>query len=82
VPVELTELALAKHCVTFRNITLAPFLARVRELPRIARSRALLLSQLNRVPVSSATRKIAAVALDAIDSGVTDRGRARNRRAS
>jgi len=82
VPIALTELALAKHCVTFRNITLAPFLARVSELPKIARSRSLLLSQLNRVPVSSATRKIAAAALDAIDSGVTDRGRARNRRAS
>jgi A/G-specific adenine glycosylase len=81
-PSALTELALAKHCVTFRNITLAPFLARVRELPKIAHSRALLLSELNRVPVSSATRKIAAAALDAIDSGVTDRGRARNGRAS
>jgi A/G-specific adenine glycosylase len=81
-PIALTELALAKHCVTFRNITLAPFLARVSELPKIAHSRALLLSQLNRVPVSSATRKIAAAALDAIDSGVTDRGRARNGRAS
>jgi A/G-specific adenine glycosylase len=82
VPIVLTELALAKHCVTFRNITLAPFLARVSELPKIARSRALPLSELNRVPISSATRKIAAAALDAIDSGVTDRGRARNGRAS
>ncbi|HEY4740979.1 MAG TPA: A/G-specific adenine glycosylase [Candidatus Acidoferrales bacterium] len=81
-PAALTELALAKHCVTFRNITLAPFLARVRELPKIARSRALLLSELDRVPISSATRKIAAAALDAIHSGVTDRGSARNPRAS
>ena len=80
-PTALTELALAKHCVTFRNITLAPFLARVNKLPKIARSRALLLSDLDRVPISSATRKIAAAALDAINTGVTDRGSARNGRA-
>ena len=49
-PAALTELALAKHCVTFRNITLAPFLARVNKLPKIARSRALLLSDLDRSP--------------------------------
>jgi A/G-specific adenine glycosylase len=78
----LTELALAKHSVTFRNITLAPFLARVSRLPKVARSRAVPLSKLNRVAVSSATRKIAAAALDAIKSGVTDRGKPRNGRAS
>ncbi len=82
VPPPLTELALAKHSVTFRNITLAPFLARVSKLPKIARSRTLLLSQLDRVPVSSATRKIAASALDAIASGVTDRGKLRKGRVS
>lgn len=81
-PAALTELALARHCVTFRNITLAPFLARVSKLPKIPRSRAWLLSNLDRIPISSATRKIAAAALDAINSGVTDRGRVRNGRAS
>ena len=58
----LEPLAAARHGVTFRSITLLPFLARVRKLPRIPRSRILLLSSLGQVPVSSATRKIAAAA--------------------
>jgi A/G-specific adenine glycosylase len=69
----LTELAPAKHGVTFRNITLLPFLARVKTLPAIPRSRRLPLAQIGRVPLSSATRKIAESALRAIDSDVTGR---------
>jgi A/G-specific adenine glycosylase len=62
----LEPLAAARHGVTFRNITLLPFLARVRTLPEIPRSRILLLSDLAQVPVSSATRKIAVAAANAI----------------
>jgi A/G-specific adenine glycosylase len=62
-PPPLTELAHAKHGVTFRNITLVPYYARVAALPILPRSRRLPLAQISRVPVSSATRKIARAAL-------------------
>jgi A/G-specific adenine glycosylase len=58
----LEPLAAARHGVTFRNITLLPFLAHVSQLPRRPRSRILALSRLSDLPVSSATRKIAAAA--------------------
>ena len=58
----LEALPSARHGVTFRNITLLPFLARVRRLPKRPRTRVLPLSSLARLPVSSATHKIAAAA--------------------
>jgi len=58
----LEPLASARHGVTFRNITLLPFLACVPRIPKIARAKILPLSGLHRLPVSSATRKIAAAA--------------------
>jgi A/G-specific adenine glycosylase len=60
---EFAALAPARHAVTFRNITLLPFLARVERLPEDSRFHAIPLDGLARVPVSSATRKIAAAAL-------------------
>jgi A/G-specific adenine glycosylase len=59
----LTPLPAARHAVTFRNITLLPFLAMVPELPAGPRVRAIPLAKLSTIPVSSATRKIAAAAL-------------------
>jgi A/G-specific adenine glycosylase len=59
----LEPLRAARHAVTFRNITLLPFLSRVEELPRLPRTRVLPLASLARLPVSNATRKIAASAL-------------------
>jgi A/G-specific adenine glycosylase len=58
----LEPLPEARHGVTFRNITLLPFLAQVTRLPRRARTRILPLSHLtrtSRLAISSATRKIA-----------------------
>ncbi len=55
----LEKLAVAKHGVTFRDITLEPFLVRVAELPKVGRTRVLPLGKLGVVPVSGATRKIA-----------------------
>jgi A/G-specific adenine glycosylase len=65
--IELEALPEARHGVTFRNVTLLPFLARVDELPAIpdqksTRSRILRLDRLSQLPISSATRKIAAAA--------------------
>jgi A/G-specific adenine glycosylase len=57
---DLEALPAARHGVTFRNITLLPFLARVSQLPSRPRTRALALGRLLDLPVSSATRKIAA----------------------
>ncbi len=57
----LTPLASARHTVTFRNIRLESYLVRVAHLPRIAGARIIPLSQIPRLPISSATRKIADV---------------------
>jgi A/G-specific adenine glycosylase len=57
---DLEALPRARHGVTFRNITLLPFLARVARLPKRPRTRVLALDCLLDLPVSSATRKIAA----------------------
>jgi hypothetical protein len=56
----LEPLATAKHAVTFRDIRLAPFLVRVPRLPAVPGARTLPIAEIDRLPVSSATRKIAA----------------------
>ena len=53
----------ARHAVTFREISLAPFLVRVDRLPEVVGAKTPFLAELDRVPISSATRKIAAAAL-------------------
>jgi A/G-specific adenine glycosylase len=60
--ISLEELPAARHGVTFRNITLLPFLANVHEIPKLPRTRILPLKDLAKLPISSATRKIAAAA--------------------
>lgn len=64
-PLALTALSPATHTVTYRAIALLPFLARMETLPVApsANCRAVLLAKLSSVPVSSATRKIARMAL-------------------
>lgn len=61
-PLALEPLPAARHGVTFRNVTLLPFLVPVVDLPKPARSRALSLRRIHTLPISSATRKIAAAA--------------------
>lgn len=73
---EFTALPPAGHAVTFRKITLAPFLIRVAQLPTIEGARALPLGELNRVAVSSATRKIAKAAVQYVASSRTPKSRA------
>jgi A/G-specific adenine glycosylase len=55
----LEALPSARHGVTFRDIILLPFLASVSQLPKRKGTRILRLNDLARVPISSATRKIA-----------------------
>jgi A/G-specific adenine glycosylase len=57
----ITRIAAVKHSVTFRDITLLPFLVRVARLPSANGARTPRLGEIERLPVSSATRKIAAV---------------------
>ena len=59
---EIEALPSARHGVTFRNITLLPFLARMAKLPKIPRARMIPLKNLNDIAISSATRKLAAAA--------------------
>jgi A/G-specific adenine glycosylase len=59
--IELKSLPEARHGVTFRNVTLLPFLVLVDRLPANAgtQGRVLPLEKIARLPISSATRKIA-----------------------
>ncbi|MGH9773437.1 MAG: A/G-specific adenine glycosylase [Candidatus Acidiferrales bacterium] len=59
----LTALPSFRHSVTYRKVALLPFLLRVSQLPRAARGKIVPLAEISRLPVSSATRKIAAAAL-------------------
>jgi A/G-specific adenine glycosylase len=63
---ELETLPSARHGVTFRNVTLLPFLARVAKLPKIPRARKIGLKNLNDIAISGATRKLAAAAIAAV----------------
>lgn len=62
----LKPLALARHAVTFRDIRLLPFLVRVEQLPAVAGARTPRLAELARLPILSATRKIARAASAAL----------------
>jgi hypothetical protein len=65
----LAPLATARHTVTFRKIRLEPYLIHVEQLPRAKGARTVLLGQIRRLPISNATRKIAAVAQDSVGKG-------------
>jgi A/G-specific adenine glycosylase len=58
-----TRLGVARHRVTFRQITLRPYLYRVPRIPKLSHARSAPLDDLDRLPVSSATRKLARMAL-------------------
>jgi A/G-specific adenine glycosylase len=59
---ELKPLPSARHAVTYRAITLFPFLVRVERLPSGEGARTVRLAKLGALPVSGATRKIAQTA--------------------
>ncbi len=64
----LRALPAARHAVTFRSVTLVPFLARISaiKIPSGAGMRSVPLRSIHSLPVSSATRKIAVAALAAL----------------
>jgi A/G-specific adenine glycosylase len=57
-----------RHAVTYRAITLLPFLIRVRKLPHFRGARQVPLSDISGLPVSNLTRKVAHSALAAAAS--------------
>ena len=57
-----------RHTVTYREITLEPFLIKVKKLPRIKGAEQVPLSKITALPVSNLTRKAARAALAAADS--------------
>jgi A/G-specific adenine glycosylase len=54
-----------RHAVTYRAITLLPFLICVKKLPRVFGARQVRLSDISSVPISNLTRKVARAALEA-----------------
>jgi A/G-specific adenine glycosylase len=54
-----------RHAVTYRAITVLPFLIEVKNLPRVPGARRVPLSDISRLPVSNLTRKVARAALAA-----------------
>jgi A/G-specific adenine glycosylase len=62
-PSDLQPLKQVRHAVTYRVITLFPFLAKVPKLPRVAGAKVLPLADLSSIPVSNLTRKVAHSAL-------------------
>jgi A/G-specific adenine glycosylase len=60
---QMKGLKTARHTVTFREIRLESFLIPVEHLPQIAGARTPFLGRFGKLPVSSATRKIAGAAI-------------------
>jgi len=59
-----------RHAVTYRAITLLPFLVGIKNLPRIRGSRQVPLGDISSLPVSNLTRKVACAALAAAISNL------------
>jgi A/G-specific adenine glycosylase len=63
--IRLAPLAILRHSVTYRDITIRPFHIPVKRLPRIPGARRVLLHGITSLPVSNLTRKVADAALAA-----------------
>ena len=62
---QLVQAGKVRHAVTYRAITLLPFLIRVKKLPRFSGAKQVPLSDISGLPVSNLTRKVARSALKA-----------------
>jgi len=65
---QLVPAGKVRHAVTYRAITLLPFLIKVRKLPRVPGARQVPLDNIFSLPVSNLTRKVARAALAAAAS--------------
>jgi len=62
VPGKFVPLRIVRHTVTYRHITVHPFLLEIRNLRRLPGTKPLALDELSWVPISNLTRKIARAA--------------------
>jgi A/G-specific adenine glycosylase len=62
---QLVPLGKVRHAVTYRSITLLPFLIEVKNLPRVSGAKQIPLTDISSLPVSNLTRKVARAALAA-----------------
>jgi len=60
---QLTPVGKIRHAVTYRAITILPFLIELKSLPRISGAKHVPLSDISSLPVSNLTRKVARAAL-------------------
>jgi len=65
---QLIRAGKVRHAVTYRAITLLPFLINVQKLPRVPGARQVPLDNISRLPVSNLPRKVARAALAAAAS--------------
>jgi hypothetical protein len=70
---QLVPAAKVRHAVTYRAITLLPFLIDVKKLPRVPGAKQVPLSDISRLPISNLTTKVARAALAAAASGPAKR---------
>src|SRR5216684_4245570 len=62
---QLVPAGKVRHAVTYRAITLLPYLIGVKKLPRVPGARQVPLTDVSSLPISSLTRKVARAALEA-----------------
>jgi A/G-specific adenine glycosylase len=62
---QLEPLGKVRHSVTYRAITIAPFLVNFKQLPRVPNAKRVPLREISSLPVSNLTRKVARAALAA-----------------
>jgi A/G-specific adenine glycosylase len=65
---QLVPAGRVRHAVTYRAVTVLPFLIELKNLPRVPRAKRVPLSDISRLPVSNLTRKVARAALAAAAS--------------
>jgi A/G-specific adenine glycosylase len=70
---QLVPAAKVRHAVTYRAITLLPFLIDVKKLPRVPGAKQVPLRNISSLPVSNLTTKVARAALAAAASGPAKR---------
>ena len=66
-PSRFVALRKIRHAVTYRAVSLLPFLVEFKKLPRVAGAKVILLKDFSSVPVSNLTRKVARAALETAD---------------
>jgi A/G-specific adenine glycosylase len=67
-PLTLDPLKNVRHTVTYRKIEIAPFLIRMKTLPRVSAAKAMELDAILAEPISNLTRKVARAAINQLAS--------------